>query len=224
MTGPDTGPDSDAGPDPADPRSVDAALRAGIALFNEGYPLAAHEPWETAWLRLDAGDDERALHGLIQVAAATHHARTANPSGAVGCADGALGYFDGLGEEHRGLTLDPVREWCRRLAASPESTATETPPSFRIEGAAVGFDDLDLAATLAAAPALAETLDVADESGFESAVSLAREEAGTGRSRFAELLFAFLREPDARPQVVVRLRDHVDRAERKRRDVDDLFE
>ncbi|WP_418280504.1 DUF309 domain-containing protein [Halorubrum sp. DTA98] len=203
--------------------SIDVALRSGIALFNEGYPLAAHEPWEAAWLPLDRGGDERLLHGLIQVAAATHHARTGNRSGAIGCAEGALDYLDGLGPEYRGLALDPIRSWCRRIATDPTSVGRSDTPSFRVDGVVVGFDDLDLDATLATAPALAEAIDVADEAPLESAVALAREERGTGRTRFAELLIAFLRNADARPQIVARIGDHVDRAERKRRDVDDLF-
>ncbi|OYR86799.1 hypothetical protein DJ71_05845, partial [Halorubrum sp. E3] len=69
MTDYDFGSDAaDAGP------PVPDALRAGAALFNEGYVLAAHDPWEAAWLPLEDGPDERLLHGLIAAAAATHHA------------------------------------------------------------------------------------------------------------------------------------------------------
>ncbi|MWV66020.1 DUF309 domain-containing protein [Halorubrum sp. JWXQ-INN 858] len=211
------------------PPDVDAALRAGVALFNEGHWLAAHEPWEAAWLPLDGGADERLLHGLIQFAAATHHARSGNYAGAVGCGVGAAGYLDDLGPTRRGLALAPIRRWCRRLAADPERIERARPPTLRIDGVAVGFDDLDFEATLALAPALAATVGVdaaRDPDGdglFEAAARLAREERGTGRTRFAELLFAFVRTPDARPQIAARLADHVERERRKRRDVDDLF-
>jgi len=40
-----------------DPTDIAVALRAGAALFNEGYVLAAHDPWEAAWLPLEAGGD-----------------------------------------------------------------------------------------------------------------------------------------------------------------------
>ena len=231
MTDPGSGRDEATDDAP----SVDVALQAGAALFNEGHWLAAHEPWEAAWLPLDRdavgteADDERLLHGLILVAAATHHARTGNDSGAVGCAEGALGYLDGLGERHRELALDPIRRWCRRIAetagppGSPDSSDSLDPPAFRIDGTPVRFADLDLDATLTAAPALAEVLETADSATMTAAADLAREERDTGRTRITELLIGFLREPDARPQIAVRIGDHVERAERKRRDVDDLF-
>lgn len=227
----DDGGEGDRGGDLEGAPSVSAAVAAGAALFNEGHVLAAHDPWEAAWLPLDEGDDERLLHGLIAAAAATHHATERNWSGAAGCAANAVRYLGGLDagttrgadEGVRGVDVATVREWCRRLAADPETIERVGLPPIRVGGAAPRFADLDLAAALLAAPALAEAVDHADEETFETAAALAREERGTGRTRFAELLFAFLREPDARPQVAARLADHVELAERKRRDVDDLF-
>ncbi len=212
-------PDCDAGSGPG----VDPALRAGVALFNEGQYLAAHEPWEAAWLPLEEGTDERLLHGLIQFAAATHHARTGNDSGAVGTAEGALGYLDGLGRQRRGVALEPIREWCRSVAADPAATADDVPPTLRVDGEAIGFDDLGFAATLAAIPAVAEATGIGDEETMETAAEFAREERGTGRTRFADLAFAYLREPGARPQIAARIADHVDRKRRQRDDVDGLF-
>ena len=203
--------------------TVPAALRAGAALFNEGYVLAAHDPWEAAWLPLAAGPDERLLHGLIATAAATHHADARNWSGAVGCADNAIEYLGEAGSASRGVDVEPVRDWCRRVATDPETVERTALPTLRIAGTAPGFGDLDLPAALLAAPPLAAAVAPGDEETFEAAAALAREERGTGRTRFAELLFAFLREPDTRPQVAARLADHVELAERKRRDVDDLF-
>ncbi|EMA63251.1 DUF309 domain-containing protein [Halorubrum kocurii] len=221
--GPNDGPAADSSGDGDDSPTVPAALRAGAALFNEGHVLAAHDPWEAAWLPLAAGDDERLLHGLIAAAAATHHAGGRNWSGAVGCASNAEEYLAGVPPTLRGVDVGPVRDWCRRLASDPETVERSAPPTLRIEGAAPRFGDLDLSATLLAAPALADAIAPGDEETFETAASLARGERGTGRTRFAELLFAFLRSPDARPQVAARLADHVELAERKRRDVDDLF-
>jgi predicted metal-dependent hydrolase len=215
-----------------DPPSVDAALLAGAALFNEGHVLAAHDPWEAAWLPLDsdgveqrpgAVGDERLLHGLIAAAAATHHARSGNWSGAVGCAENAVEYLDAIVPNHRGVDVGPVTRWCRRLAADPETIERAGPPPLRINGVAPEFGDLDLDAALLAAPALAGSVDTATEATFERAAVLAREERGTGRTTFAELLFAFCREPETRPQVAARLADRVELADRKRRDVDDLF-
>jgi hypothetical protein len=216
--------DTDAlGTDSAGVPAVSAALAAGAALFNEGHALAAHDPWEAAWLPLDEGADERLLHGLIAAAAATHHATERNWSGAVGCAANAVGYLKTVGDAHRGVDVPRVLAWCRRLAADPETIERAAPPSVRVDGAAPTFADLDLSAALLAAPPLAGAVDHGDEATVAAAAALAREERGTGRTRFAELVFAFLREPDARPQVTARLADHVELAERKRRDVDDLF-
>ena len=216
-------PDGDDGSDAEAAPAVGPALRAGVALFNEGFHLAAHEPWEAAWLPLEEGDDERLLHGVIQFAAATHHARTGNDSGAVGTAEGALGDLDGLGARHRGIALDPIREWCRSIAADPAAAADAVPPTLRIGDEPLGFDDLGLAATLAAIPAVAEATGIGDEETMEMAGVFTREERGTGRSRFAELAVAYLREPDARPQIAARIADHVDRKRRRRDDVDGLF-
>jgi predicted metal-dependent hydrolase len=209
---------------PADRDDVAVALDAGAALFNEGHVLAAHEPWEAAWLPLDDGDDERLLHGLIAAAAATHHATSGNRSGATGCASNAVEYLGGVDGGYRGLSIDPVHEWCRRIAADPTTVERASPPTLRIRGVAVRFEDLDLAATLAAAPALAEGIAAGDEETLSTAAALAREEHGTGRTTVTELVFDFVREPDARPQVAARIADRVERAERKRRDVDGLFE
>ncbi|GAB7009898.1 DUF309 domain-containing protein [Halorubrum trueperi] len=212
-----------------DSGDVAAAICAGSALFNEGHALAAHEPWEAAWLPLDAdGDeretaDERLLHGLIASAAATHHARSGNWSGAVGCAGNAVEYLDAIVPDHRDVDVGSVIRWCRRLAVDPETIERASPPPVRIDGESPDFGDLDFTAALLAAPALAGAIAVGDEETIETAASLARTERGTGRTRFAELLFAFLREPETRPQVAARLADHVELADRKRRDVDDLF-
>jgi len=204
----------------------DAALAAGAALFNAGHALAAHDPWEAAWLPLDSGPDERLFHGLIAAAAATHHATERNWSGAVGCAENAVRYLGALGDEAdaaRGVDARTVRDWCRRLAADPEVIERASPPEIRVDGAPLGFDDLDLSATLLAAPALAEAVAPGTEATVEEAASLARAERGTGRTTFAELLFAFCRDPSSRPQVAARLADHVERERRKRRDVEGLF-
>ncbi|MBP1922566.1 putative metal-dependent hydrolase [Halorubrum alkaliphilum] len=215
------------------PTDVAVALHAGSALFNEGFVLAAHDPWEAAWLPLDAngavdageyGDDERLLHGLIATAAATHHATDRNWAGAVGCAENAVDYLTPIEPQYRGLALDPVREWCRRLAADPETVERRGRPDIRIDERVVGFADLDLAATTVAAPVVAETVTSGEKGVVSAAADLAREEYGTGRSTIAELLFSFLQHPDSRPQIAARLADRVERAERKRRDVDDLFE
>ncbi|WP_321169125.1 DUF309 domain-containing protein, partial [Halorubrum sp. CBA1125] len=127
-------PGGNGAPGDADRPEVLTAIAAGAALFNEGHVLAAHDPWEEAWLPLDGGGDERQLHGLIAAAAATHHAGNQNWSGATGCAANGEKYLSAVGDDHRGVDVRSVREWCRRLAADPETIERARPPSIRIDG------------------------------------------------------------------------------------------
>ena len=66
---PDDSDPPDIAGSPPDSPAVGPALAAGTALLNAGYRLAAHEPWEAAWLQLDAGDAERPLPRLRAAAA-----------------------------------------------------------------------------------------------------------------------------------------------------------
>ncbi|WP_435161456.1 DUF309 domain-containing protein [Halorubrum sp. SY-15] len=206
------------------PPAVNPALCAGVALFNEGYHLAAHEPWEAAWLPLETGDDERLLHGLIAATAATHHATDRNWSGAAGCAANAVDYLTAVSPGHRDVSLEPVVEWCHRLRVDPETIERVGPPRIRVDEAATGFTDLDVHAALLAAPGLASTVDTGDAATLETAATLAIEERGTGRTQVIDLVFSYLTHPERRPQIAARIDDHVGRANRKRRDVDGLFE
>jgi len=204
--------------------AVTSALCAGVALFNEGYYLAAHEPWEAAWLPLETGDDEGLLHGLIAATAATYHATDHNWSGAAGCAANAVGYLTAVSPGHRGVSLEPVVEWCRRLQNDPEIIERVGPPRIHVDGTATEFSELDLNAALLAAPGLASTVDAGDEDTLETAATLAIEERDTGRTQVIDLVFSYLTHPDRRPQIAARIDDHVERAKRKRRDVGGLFE
>ncbi len=53
----------------------------GVRLFNEGRFFEAHEVWETLW-QAAAGDSRTLYQGLIQAAAALHHAARGNHAGA----------------------------------------------------------------------------------------------------------------------------------------------
>jgi len=153
-----------------------ARSNAGAALFNEGYVLAAHDPWEAAWLPLAEGPDERLLHGLIAAAAATHHAGARNWSGRSAAARERGRVPRRCRIDAAGVDIEPVRDWCRRLATDPETIERTAPPTLRIEGTALRFGDLDLPAALLAAPALAGAVTHGDEATFETAAELAREE------------------------------------------------
>lgn len=205
---------------------VDAALRAGVALYNAGHYHPAHEPWEEAWLPLDPdadAPDEQLLHGLIQLTACVHHGRERNWIGAAGLAGSAAGYLADVPAGHRGVDLDIVREYLRRVAADPSTIDRCGPPPLRIDGAVVRPPDLGFEPKLLAAEALAEALDGVDAAVVADAARYAREERGTGRTQYAGLLAEFLGDPDRRPLVYDRLRGHVERERARERDVDDLF-
>ena len=226
--------DRDAGQNgnPRDAPSASVAITAGAALFNEGQFLAARDVWEGERRPTDDGgsgadgdapdDGERLRRGLAATAAATHRASDGDRSGAAERADDAVAALANVSDP-RGVELGPVREWAERLASAPEKADSATAPRIRIDDETPDFDGLSLAAAGVAATALARVGEPGDPEALVAAAEFAREERGTGRTEFAELLFAYLRTPDARPQVAARLGDHVDREARKRRDVDGLF-
>ena len=213
-----------------------AAIAAGAALFNEGRFLAARDAWSAGRRSLgddrdgadsddgdrDTPDDERLRRALAATAAATHRAADGDRSGAAERADDAVATLTGVSDP-RGVELTPVREWAERLAADPRGVESADAPRIRIDGETPDFDDLSLAAAGVAASALAGAGEPGDPETLATAADFAAEERGTGRTEFAELVFAYLRTPDARPQVAARLGDRVEREARKRRDVDDLF-
>ena len=211
------------GADRAARPSVPVALVAGAALFNEGYFRAARTVWETAAGSTgdENNDAERLLRGLAATAAATRRASNGDPK-AVEQAETAVAALGGVSDAH-GSTLTPVREWAERLSVDPEGPDASRAPQVRVDGDAARFDGLSLDAARLAAPALARAGEPGDPEALAAAADLAEAERGTGRSRFAELLLAYLRTPESRPQVAARLADHVAIEERKRRDVDGLF-
>jgi len=204
---------------------MDAALRAGIALYNDGEYHAAHDPWEDVWLdRPDGTDDERFLHGLIQFTAAIHHARARNWSGAAGLAASAGDYLAGLDSPYRGVAVAPIRRALATLATDPEVAERRRPPPIRYEGRPLALADLRFDAAAAAATALA------DEHGYDPAVvdravGFAREEIEGGeRTLFTTTLLEFVTADADRGLVYRRLADHVERRQREYADVDGLFD
>jgi len=156
-------------------------------VYNAGEYHAAHDAWEAHWLDLEAGGDERLLHGLIQFTAAVYHATRDNPEGTRILAGSAGEYLVDLPADYRGVNVGAVRAWLDRLEAEPDLPAREEPLALRHEGVVVGFDDLGPAATAAAARVLA------DEAGLDASVidrAVERREAGDGA--VAALLSAFL--------------------------------
>ena len=211
---------------------MDAALRAGIAIYNAGHHHAAHDAWEDRWLELESGtDDERLLHGLIQFTAVVHHAQRANWEGVRGLAESAAGYLDGLPADHRGVNVGAVRPYLEAVADDPEHVERAAPPRLEHGGRALELDDLDIRAAAAAAPVLAEAIDGYDEDVVARAVDLAGEAvtgqeagAGTGEDRFVALVVDFVGDEAHRELVYDRLRAHVERHTSRLDDVGGLFD
>jgi hypothetical protein len=202
---------------------MDAALRAGIAVYDAGHHHAAHDAWESVWLALDDGsDDERFLHGLIQFTAAVYHARRRNWSGATGLATSAREYLTGLPDDYRGVNVGAVRQWLGGLAADPERIERARPLELTYCGEAPSLDGLDFEAAAVAAVVLAER-EGYDESVVDDAAAYAREELGTAKSRFVSLLLDFVGDAERRPLVYDRLRRHVERRRQRDADVEGLF-
>jgi hypothetical protein len=201
---------------------MDAALRAGIALYDDGHHHAAHDAWEPTWLELERGsDDERFLHGLIQFTAVVYHARNRNWSGATKLARSAGEYLAGLPDEFRGVNVAAVRRWLAVFAADPERVERHRPLSLTHEGEPLSLTGLDFESTAVAAEVLAEELGY-DEAVVADAVGYAREELDTAESRFLALVFDFVGD-ERRALVYDRLRRHVERRRQRDSDVEGLF-
>ena len=220
---------------------MDDALRVGTAVFNAGDHRAAHEAWEDVWLSLDEGTpDERLLHGLIQYAAAVHHARRRNWSGAGRLAGSAGQYLAGLDADFRGVNVGRVRTALRRLAADPEFAERRRPLALRIDGDAVDPTDLTFENVAGAATLLAAEYDAFEASIVADAVRYARTELDRERAAtpaagptrrpqrrdpgFVGMVFDFAADRDRRSLVYDRLRAHVERRRSTERDASGLFE
>jgi hypothetical protein len=201
------------------------SLRAGAAIFNDGYYHAAHDAWEDRWLELESGgDDERLLHGLIQYSAAVFHARERNWEGAVGLAESAGEYLAGLPADYRDVRLGPVRSFLARLAADPELLERRPPVRIEHEGDSPTLPSLGFEPTAIAAVVLAAEFGYEEEPVARARTYARRDlEAGEDDSVFITLLFDFVREDENRGIIYRRLTDHVGRRRAREADVKGLF-
>ena len=191
-------------------------LRAGIALYNAGHYLAAHEPLESRWLEDSARERDDCLQGLIQATAAVYKSRTGNASGAAGLAESAIGYLTSC----EAIDVEPLLEWLERLVVDPDLGTRERPPELRIDDERITVYDLRFPAAAEAARALAETHD---DAIVKAAVEYAETDlaAGTETGPFVTLTLDYVRTLD--PVVRQRLTEHVQRRRMRESDVEDLF-
>lgn len=204
---------------------MDDHLRAGIAVYNVGQYHAAHDAWEERWLDLQDGtEDERFLHGLIQFTAAVHHAFDTNTSGATGLAKSAGGYLADLPAAYRGVNVGEVRSWLGRFQRDPELIEREPPLELRYEGEVIDLTDLTFPAANIAAVVLAGALEY-DEAMLERATRYVERDLADDdpTSPVVALVLDFVR-GDHRGIAYQRLRDHVQRRDRREADVAGLFD
>jgi hypothetical protein len=190
-------------------------LRIGVALYNGGRYLAAHEPLEELWLDAPAGERDDCVQGVLQASVAVYKSRNGNDSGAIGLAERAVGYLNTCDD----FAVDDLAAWLERLAADPDLGRRERPPELRVDGEAIGPYDLAPEDAIAAVEAVAETED--DDLLERAAAYAAADLEGDETSPFVALAVEYITDP--RPIVRQRLREHVDRRLTRESDVEGLF-
>jgi uncharacterized protein len=93
-------------------------LAEGLRLYDAGEFFAAHEAWESVWLRAQE-PEKRFLQGLIQVTAAFHHLQRNNPQGTLLLLQAALGRLEHYPARFIGISVallcDDIRAWLQAL-------------------------------------------------------------------------------------------------------------
>jgi predicted metal-dependent hydrolase len=102
------------------------ALAEGLRLYHAGKFFAAHEAWESLWLRAEE-PEKTFLQGLIQVTAAFHHLQRANPLGATRLLQAALGRLERYPAHFGAISVTLL---CRDISAWLEAleAGAPTPP------------------------------------------------------------------------------------------------
>jgi predicted metal-dependent hydrolase len=108
------------------------ALAEGLRLYDAGEFFAAHEAWESVWLRAQQ-PEKTFLQGLIQVTAAFHHLQRNNPQGTALLLQAALGrlehYPARFGDISVTVLCDDIRAWLQALEA--DAPASQLGPESR---------------------------------------------------------------------------------------------
>src|ERR1700735_2474183 len=94
------------------------ALADGLRLYQAGEFFAAHEAWESVWLRAQE-PEKMFLQRLIQVTAAFHHLQRNNPRGTALLLQAALGRLERYPARFGGISVtllcNDIREWLQAL-------------------------------------------------------------------------------------------------------------
>lgn len=110
----------------------------GVAHFNAGEFWEAHESWEALWLEAD-GDLVEFYQGLIQLAAAYHHAQRGTLRGAVRLFDASLRRLEPFPQAFLGLdraaavkVAQEHRQWAADNIESKKKLAPEHFPKLAL--------------------------------------------------------------------------------------------
>ena len=87
----------------------ESEFEQGCTFFDAGEYFEAHEVWENLWHVAD-GPRHSYLQGLIQIAAALHHAKRENLNGARKLLARALGYLEKTGHNRFEIDIVSLRE------------------------------------------------------------------------------------------------------------------
>ncbi len=99
----------------------------GVRLFNQGRFFEAHEVWEELW-KPSTGETRVLYQGLIQAAAALHHAMRGNRAGARSLWAKAKVKLELCPERYRGLSIASLRA---QLEDYFRSEGRGTPPRVK---------------------------------------------------------------------------------------------
>ena len=84
---------------------LEAALTAGVQLFNDGKYLAAHEAFEDPWEANEGAADADFYKGLIQASIALYKLADGNVEGALQLYQGHRRFLGRFLPEHRGIDV-----------------------------------------------------------------------------------------------------------------------
>ena len=97
--------------------TVDGALAAGVARWDEERYFEAHECLEDVWHHA-APEDREFWKGVIQIAVGCVHHQRGNPAGAVTLLERAAGRLEGYPDVHHGVDVEELVVFARGAVAA----------------------------------------------------------------------------------------------------------
>jgi hypothetical protein len=132
------------------PMSLDwscGELAEGLRCYRDREFFAAHEHWESVWLRCDQ-PEKTFLQALIQMTAAFHHLQRSNPAGTASLLQAALRrldpYPDTFAEVEVAVLRTEIAAWLNALAQPDQPPALAFPQMRELGGQPVRGDRREL--------------------------------------------------------------------------------